>query len=124
MKDFRELLKIEQYNDYSEIKHSLYLEPYRLFKGIDIGRFTISIQASQNHYCTPRHTLNDIYKYEDMEIAIFEKDKWIQPHTDIRFKNFNRLDELLDRYEEGNIAVGGYVPVNLIQDLCNFLEKI
>lgn len=122
MEDFRKLLKVEKYEDYSSM--GLKSEPFRLFKGIDIGNFTVSIQASSNHYCTPRHTLKNLNEYEDMEIAIFEKDKWIQPHTDLRFKNFNRLDELLNTYEAGDVAVGGYVPINLIQDLCDYLENI
>lgn len=116
MKNFKELLTVRSEDKFLSV-HS------RIFNPINVGDFQISIQGSQNHYCEPRATL-PIDNYSEMEIAIFEGDKWVQPHTDERFKNFSRLSELLDRYEEGGKAVGGYVSVDLIQDLCNYLEQL
>ena len=120
MKDFKELMKIKQETRVSTPYGDIYS---RIYKAIPIGKFALSVQASQYHYCSPRKTL-PLGKYDTMEIAIFEKEKWIQPHTDERFKHFSRLNELLQQYEEGEYAVGAYIPIDLIQDLCNYLEKI
>ncbi len=80
----------------------------------------MSIQASENHYCTPRKTI-DLKGYTEMEIAIFDNNDWANPHEDDRFKDFSRLDELLERFQEGEIAVGAYLAVDLIQDLYEYL---
>lgn len=117
MKDFRELLETKEESKYMSIHH-------RLFKPIEFeNNFSISIQGSYSHYCNPRQTLS-IDEYESLEIAIFENDKWIQPHTDKRFLNFSRINELLSHYEESDIAVGGYLPIDLIQDLCEYIENL
>lgn len=117
MKDFRELLEVRGESKYKGLHN-------RLFKPIEFGNnFSISIQGSYSHYCNPRETLL-INEYESMEIAIFEDRTWIQPHTDERFKNFHRINELLDYYEEGDVAVGGYLPIDLIQDLCEYIENL
>lgn len=112
MKDFRKLMEIGNETRW-----------HRIHKSIPIGNFRISIQASEHHYCTPRETL-PLEQYETVEIAIFEGGKWIQPHTDERFKTFGRLSELLEQYEHGEVAVGAFVPVDLVQDLCNYLETL
>lgn len=77
MKDFRELLKDEGN-----------ITGIRLFKHVAIEDFSLSIQASQHHYCDPRETLNDVYSYNSFEVALFEKDKWVIPSKDERFVNF------------------------------------
>lgn len=112
MKDFRELLKIEES-----------WEKFRRFKAIKVGKYYLSIQASFSHYCDPRETV-DIYNYESMEIAIFDSDnEWVQPREDEYIKNFLRYEELIDGYEDGEVAVRGWIDIDLIQDLCNYLER-
>jgi hypothetical protein len=49
-----------------------------LFEPIVIGRFRISIQASRCHHCSPRKDLHP-YQYDEMEIAIYERDKNTTP---------------------------------------------
>jgi hypothetical protein len=92
----------------------------RLYKAIDAGKFSVSIQGSEFHYCDPRKTV-DPHDYTEMEVAIFEKEKWIDPHTDERLQAFPRLQELLNHYEQGSHPVGGYVPVDVIEALLDYL---
>jgi len=49
-----------------------------LFDPIEIGRFRISIQASRSHHCSPQKDLPP-YLYDEMEIAIYEKEKNTTP---------------------------------------------
>lgn len=53
------------------------LNPH-LFEPIEIGQFTISIQASRCHHCSPRQDLHP-YQYDEMEIAIYEQTKNTTP---------------------------------------------
>lgn len=111
MKDFRELLKVRDE-----------FRSYRLFEAINVGNYEVSIQGSQSHYCNPRETI-PVDQYESMEIAIFDKDAWINPFSDERLKDFDRLEELLEHYENSSCPIGGYVPIDLIQALCDYLEN-
>lgn len=111
MKDFRKLLS-ERVDDFTGT---------RLLNQIKVGGYELSIQASNFHYCTPRTDL-PLDEYEEMELAIFKNDKWVQPRNDNKIKSFPRYEELINLYEDGDIAVGGYIPIDLIQDLCNYLE--
>ena len=119
MSDFRDLLVLKSKSD-----HSFGLEPTRLFCQVNIGDYQASIQASAFHYCQPRNTLEDIYGYESMEMALFKDNSWINPIEDERFMDFKRLNELEDFWENGDVSVGSFIPIDLIQDLCNYIEKI
>jgi hypothetical protein len=57
-----------------------------------------------------------------MEIAIFKDGEWVQPRNDEFINQFPKYEELIDCYENGDVAVGGNVPVNLIQELCDYLQ--
>jgi hypothetical protein len=97
---------------------------HRNFKGIQVGEFVISVQASVNHYCTPRKTL-PLEEYSSFEIALFDKsDDWINPHSDYRLKEFPRLEELLENYEDANVPVGGHIDKDLIEDLYTYLNEL
>lgn len=58
--DFRECL-IRKLVGYSKVNNAL-----------EVNRWIISIQASENHYCYPRKNLN-IWEYESFEIALWCK---------------------------------------------------
>ena len=95
---------------------------HRMFKWIEAGDYRMSIQASEYHYCEPRLTLEDLSNYEEMELALFKNGEWVQPREDEKIKSFPRYAELEERYEKGNVAVAGYVPVDLLQDLYDYLS--
>jgi hypothetical protein len=67
---------------------------HRHFNGITAGEYTLSIQASEYHYCEPRETLEDLSQYTEMEIAIFKNGEWVQPREDEKIKQFPRYSEL------------------------------
>ena len=105
MKDFRELLEKEGI----------------LNKRINIGCFGLSIQASYAHYCQPRINSNDNFLYSNFEVALFENNEWLNPKDDDRFID---MVWLKDVWESGKYAVGGYIPTNKVQELCNRLESL
>jgi hypothetical protein len=122
MSDFRTLIEETEQSKEANAKLNSYgFGGHRMNKPITAGQYTMSIQFSEHHYCSPRETENDPNFYNSMEIAIFKGKDWVQPATDEYFKGFSRLQELLDRYESGDCAVGGYVPVDVIQALYDFL---
>ena len=84
----------------------------------------ISIQGSSAHYSKPRVYLEDVEQYEAVEIALFNKDgSWINPHDSSILDAFPRLEELQEMYENNDVPVGCYIPLELVKDLISFLEE-
>ena len=92
-------MKIREWltNTYNESPYSGILRP----KLICEDGFTISIQASAWHYCTPRATFQDGKMYTALELG---------------FASIK--DELIEDYRDGTVYP--YVPVELVDKL---LEK-
>ena len=93
MKDFRELLKNRDMKD-----------GMRLLERIKLGDYELSIQASEHHYSYPKETLNNLFDYEDMEIAIFKNDEFINVEKDSFFnewKDKKRIFKVLWRNGRG-----------------------
>ena len=83
----------------------------------------ISIQGSSTHYCTPREYLTNIQDYQAVEIALFDKNnEWINPHESIILTDFPQLKELLENYEDGDCPVGYYVPIQVVNNLVDYLN--
>lgn len=115
MKDFREEL-----NDRKPIKcFGEYLVTSVCFNRINVAPYSLSIQASEHHYSSPRETL-DKYEYTAMEIAILnnDDDNFVNIAEDIFFNEWDRLEEFLERFDG---QVGAYVPIDLIQSLYEFI---
>jgi hypothetical protein len=95
---------------------------YRMFDAMPCGKYLLSIQGSEGHYCSPRQTLYpDLY--EDMEIAIFCNEEWVHPTKSRKLKAFPRYNELIERADGiSPITVYGYVPIDLINDLYLYLK--
>ncbi len=84
----------------------------------------ISIQASSTHYSTPRSYLPNIQDYQEVEIALFDKDdEWINPHESDILSEFPALQELLNHYENDTCPVGAYVPINIVNALVDYLNE-
>ncbi len=89
-----------------------------------VGEYYISIKTGYFYRSVPKKFTVNIVDYTHMEIAIFDNHhNWVQPREDEYISNYNNINMLLECYEEGEIAVGNYVPIELIQDLVNYLEK-
>lgn len=101
---------------------------YQMFKSIDAGNYKLSIQGSHGAYCSPRESLKP-HCYNSMEMAIFRDDKWLNVSKSSILKAFPRYIELKERADGwfpnkggcGGNVVFGYVPVDLINDLYNYL---
>lgn len=111
--DFRKQMYIREQNKDLE---------FRLYHPVTCGNFKISIQASRNHYCSPRQWLDDITEYEKFEIAIFnENDEWVNIQNDNRFMEFDEIEGILDNYDG---MVGAYINKDLIQRFCDFVQNL
>jgi hypothetical protein len=58
---------------------------YTHFQPIQIGDLTVSIQASQTHYCSPRRDGMESDYYDRFEVALILNDEWFHPERDKRF---------------------------------------
>ena len=116
--------------------------PYRpgFFKELEFGKWKLSIQGSDSHYCEPRATLRAT-EYTSMEVAIFSTDEeWIKFHNNdwahpedipgcplghlweprnrpVHDEDFNETGEM----KRNGSFVGGWIPVEAIQELIDFL---
>ncbi|MGV2640177.1 hypothetical protein GNF86_01810 [Clostridium perfringens] len=109
MKDFRELLKNRDMKD-----------GMRLLERIKLGDYELSIQASEHHYSYPKETLNNLFDYEDMEVAIFKNNEFVNIEEDSFFNGWKDREEFLKSYDG---MVGAYTPIKIIQSLYDYLEK-
>ena len=108
MKDFRNLLT-ERNND-GFIRH---------LNRLPVGGYELSIQASKHAYCIPRGTLENLFDYTAMEVAIFKDDKWTGVERDSFFDEWKDKECFLEDYDG---MVAGYVPVEVIQSLYEYIE--
>ncbi len=101
-------------------------EEYRKLKAVKAGKYFLSIQGSNGHYCSPRQTL-PVDLYSEMELAIFnKKGSMVSINRSKLLRQFERYNELLDRADSLNskATVYGYVSVDLLNDLYCFLNGI
>lgn len=109
-------------------KQEKYGASIRYIYPIKVNGYNLSIQASFNHYCEPRETLNKLDLYSRYELAILNHvGEFYNLNNDDTLKKFDRWTELLERVD-GNInsdcVVFGYVPIDLLNDLYLYLESI
>ncbi|WP_338627653.1 hypothetical protein QJR52_07150 [Clostridium baratii] len=112
MKDFRELLDANCIKNFKMFS-------YRVMKWIKVGNYQLSIQASGSHYCEPQQTLRDLKNYISMEVGIFKNNEWINIRNDSFFDDWKYRMEFLENYDG---MVAGYVPINIIQSLYDYIE--
>lgn len=111
MRDFRELLEEQNKDTYFA----------RMYKRLNIGNYELSVQASEKHYCIPRKTLSDVFEYENMEVAVLTKSgEWCDIEHDSFFNDWEFRDVFLCEYDG---MVAGYVPIIIIQSLCDYIEN-
>lgn len=99
-------------------------EDYRMLKVVKAGKYFLSIQGSNTHYCTPRQSL-PVDIYSSMELAIInKKGEMVSINRSKLIRNFSRYNELVDRADSLNskATVYGYVSVDLLNDLYCFLN--
>ena len=102
-------------------KQNLTIKPH-VVNAIKVGGFALSIQASSGHYCFPREDMNSYMDYTSFELMLMKEDfRDFNFKKSSKFKKFPRYDELLERYDGS--AIFGWVAVDLLEDLIDFLEK-
>ena len=96
---------------------------YRKLDAVKAGKYKMSVQGSNGHYCSPRTTL-PIEDYAHMELALFNKKGWLHITRSSVLKAFPRYNELIERADGVNSSttVFGYVPVDLLNDLYVYLN--
>ena len=95
-----------------------------------IGNVKLSVQASSDHYCTPRVDGLDLDQYERVEVAILQDGKMTTPcklalsrAVDIDMPEWNEITRIDSLFEDGNSPVAGYVPIQDVQKLRDFIQK-
>lgn len=100
---------------------------YRVLNAIMAGNYKLSIQGSTGHYCSPRETIHPS-RYYTMELAIFRlKGGFLKVSKSSILRKFERYDELCERADgpmSGTTVVFGYVPIDLIEDLYQYLNNL
>ncbi|WP_317312298.1 hypothetical protein [Clostridium thermobutyricum] len=113
MKDFRKILV--------ERKNGLDI---RMFEGIKIGDYILSIQASDFHYCEPRKTLNDLNLYKAWEIGIFNSNnEWVNiskfKYRRV-FSGWLYYEYFINKYDG---MVAGRIETVVVQSLLDFIDN-
>lgn len=125
MKDFRELMKERE--DTIEMKKRSLLPPSMQvikYERIHVGRFSLSIQAGFYFYSSPKENV-PIMDYKSMEVAIFEKEAWVNIHKHPLFKDKEFLKSEKYSFEDCDItSVGFGIPIDVIQKLFEYLHEI
>ena len=90
------------------------------FRRLEVGRFSLSVQASAGHYCTPRKSGLPAKDYTAFEVALFENEEWIsEPWNHPVLKGFTTESD----WEPGSgKPVAGWLPAEKVQLLWEALN--
>lgn len=106
------------------------LTGYVQYQRIDFNNgYSMSIQASEYMYCSPRTTISK-ENYTEFEIACFDNYErgisvfpnridWERNISDIKHKKFNYLIQIQDRF-----SIAGYVPKDLVEEVFQYLKQL
>lgn len=90
------------------------------FQHFEIGEFTVSVQASENHYCAPRFTFSSSDNYDSFEVAVWTRNTtWFRPMSDPRFAS-----AAWARYWDTDGDVAMYVPRKEVEAMLEDLRSI
>lgn len=108
------------------LNHVSYNSLFRKYTPIILGKYELSIQCGVTGYSNPRETLDDISKYESMEIGIsYKGDNYfcgIDISTIKDFDHFDRKEELLS-YKDSD-GIFGFVPLDLVDAFFIYLRDM
>lgn len=95
------------------------LSHYRVWRSVQAGNYSVSIQASESHYSVPRATLPSPFDYVEFEVyTTIDRDvadRWIIP-------NESRLEF---RIEYGSdYVLFPYLPADLVQEWIDYLCSV
>ena len=95
----------------------------KVISSFKIGKYQLSIQASEGHYCSPRKNLTDYNLYNSFEMLIMKEDgSDIQLKKSSIIRNYPKYYKLLS-YHDGE-GIFGWVDKDLLEDFVNYLESL
>jgi len=101
---------------------SVYLNR-KVITPLKIGKYQLSIQASEGHYCFPRKNLTDYSLYNSFEMLIIkENGDDIQLKKSSIIRNYPKYYKLLSHHD-GN-GIFGWVDKDILEDFVNYLESL
>lgn len=96
---------------------------FKCISSLKIGKYSLSIQASKNHYCSPRASFEDYNKYTSFEMLIMNRNGGDFQHKKSSIiRNYPQYSELIRHYDGGGIF--GWVDKDLLEDFINYLESL
>ena len=101
---------------------SIYLNR-KIIAPLKIGKYKLSIQASEEHYCSPRKNLTDYNLYNSFEMLIMKEDgSNIQLKKSSIIRNYSKYYKLLSHHDGEGIF--GWVDKDILEDFVNYLESV
>lgn len=92
---------------------------------LETPKYNLSIQASSTHCCSPRETFTELDSYSEVDLALFTKEnEWVTPREDEVIQKFPEFVELMEYWEEGDVAFAGYVPMGLVNKFIDYLNSL
>ena len=105
-------------------------DEWRVVNAVKVYGYSLSIQTSSGHYCSPRETLDNLEDYTSMEMAISNGDGRYKILEDECLKAWLGYGELISKgdgvgsEDDGYFPVYGWVSVDLINSLYLYLRKL
>ena len=93
------------------------LQSTTLFNSVDIDDYRLSIQASKDHYCTPKINNLDATKYTHFEVALYFKKP---PSRFLKYHIYQNLQTWLD-YED-DLMLFAQMPYDKVNELYDILK--
>ena len=88
------------------------------FKPIEVGEgISVSIQASQYHYCSPRLTYSNSDLYQHFEVALLVDGAWLNPSNHPKLKTLSWA-----KYWDGGSAIVNDMPRDIVTQILQDLS--
>lgn len=111
------------------IMYAAFMKGMLLFKKLNIGDYTISIQASKYHACAPQENLNP-EEYTQFELQFSKNNKIISIDELPKIERFDKetyqlIKESEDEteYHELKDFIYPYIPVDMVNSILNHIYK-
>jgi len=105
-----------------EILNELKRKNSEYLLGVIVGKYVLSIQASDLHYSIPRKKLDNLNDYSKFELAIINEKGFLNIGKSSVFRKFPKYAEL-KMYRSGKDYIFAFVPIELINELYLYLKN-
>ncbi len=94
---------------------------FRVLKPIKLKDYSLSIQCSSGHYCSPRKNLH-VLNYTSFEIALINNQGGLCGFNYDVLNDFKRIKEI--RELSSGSLVAGWVKSDLVEEFYQFLKTL